>query len=373
MPIDAAKHMSSVLKDTQVQIVFEPRPEGPAPYAGPIDIEVDKESIPITASIDLGKYLGDDTDPCSVVAKIPVGWSFNGYYLAESAVQAIVEQVKKWPLSGSRGHAPKNPEADNFSYPEINVVYVGAVYDESRRAGYLRGYIDPAYPELKRHVRSGLVNRVSTDLLVTEAQATSDGGIAITDCLARSLDFAPRLKNAFDQGVVAQDMIQEDKTSEVINPMNKDEKHPIEDPKPEGEQLDPTSAAEETLESETTSEPTELEVLVASLGADDAARVARLKALLTLDVKAKQDEADALRGQVLKDMIADEDVRALIGRMVPMQPDYDYAKYQVVVKDMLNDPVVQKALSKRADTVFRPSGGANSKNGLAIEVRYNQK
>lgn len=383
MPFDARKHMAPVTRGDTVQMVLEPRPDGPEKYAGPIDVEVDKDTIPITAPVDIEKFLAGDADPCHIVAKIPVGWSHNNYYLSERAVQALVKQIATQGLTAARGHVRKEDEP--YEFPTINAAWIGAIYDAEKRAGYVRGIIDPAYPELKRHIRAGLVNRVSTDLMVLEASPLEGGSVAIVDCIAKSLDFAPRLKNGYQQAVVAQDMTKTDedeqtnhKTAEVIDQMDKlDEPKVTEPTEPvAAEPIAPEPAVEPTPEPEPVPEPepTELETLIASLGADP---VARINELLANEAKLKQAEADALKGKVLKDMVKDEGQRIILGRLLPSDPSYDEAKYGVAVQDMLKDPELQSAFagtSRRADATIKPTGAAPEKKGaLAIAVRYQNK
>lgn len=384
MPFDARKHLQAVTRGDTVQFVLEPRPNGPEQYAGPIDVEVDKDTIPITAPVDIEKFLNGDADPCHIVGKIPVGWSHNNYYLSDRAVQAIVKQIAGQGLTAARGHVRKEDEP--YEFPDINAAWIGAIYDPVKKAGYVRGIIDPAYPELKRHIRAGLVNRLSTDLMVLEAAPIDGGSVAILDCIAKSLDFAPRLKNGYQQAVVAQDMaIPEEAnhtTAEVIDQMPEDK---LEEPKiPEPAEPAPQEApaaeppAEPVPEPEPAPaaepQPTELELLIASLGADP---VARLKELLANEAKLKQAEADALKGKVLKDMVKDEGQRIILGRLLPTDPSYDEAKYGVAVKDMLGDPELQRVFAgtgRRADTTIKPTGTPAQKPGsLAIAVRYQNK
>lgn len=362
-----------------VQMIFEPRPEGPGPtYAGPISITYNWRDIPVAASFDLAKFIAGDDDPCHIVACIPAGWSYNGYYLTDSAVRSIAAQVNEMATTGALGHMPFGA-AGKLAFPEIAAAWIGAIYDEATKTAYVRGIVDPAFPELKRHIRAGLVNRVSTDLLVKAAKPSSDGGLAITEVILRSIDFTPRLKNAFDgQGVVAQDMLEEtNNTAEVIEKMDIAEtevsvpqeptptepiaEEPIAAP-PESQPENPEpvpqpeapAAEPEAAPVPEAAEPTELETLIASLGETPAAR---LRYLIEYEANGRKSEAEALRGQVLQDMVKDPDARALIGRMVQLNPEAGREQYEVEIKDMLNLPEMKNLISGRhADRVIRPQG-----------------
>lgn len=363
--------------ENRYQIILEPKPDGPEQYAGPIDIEYDKESIPITAPVDIDAFLAGDPDPCQIVAKIPVGWSANGYYIAEGCVRDMAKGLASG-LTGGMGHVPKDVEG--YEFPDISAFWVGAIYDEARKAAYIRGYIDPAYPELKRHVRSGVVNRVSSDILVTQSERDNNGNLVFTGCVIRSLDFAPRLRNGFQAPVEAQDMTSaEAGTSihrEVIEQMGSENKDMAVELT--ATEVDPgvVEPGIETPQEPTPSEPTLEEQLrrftdlLAPLGEHPEERI---KELLELEAGIRAKEAQALHEKVVQDLVKGEDARVVMTRLVPMDPSASEETYRQRITDCLSDPALKRVLTGRAaDQPIKASTGAAAANpgNLAIKVSY---
>lgn len=370
--------------NSRYQIILEPKPDGPEQYAGPIDIEYDKDSIPITASVDVEKLLAGDPDPCHIVAKIPVGWSANGYYISEGCVRDMAKGLSAG-LTGGLGHVGKAEEG--YEFPEISAVWLGAIYDEGRRAAYVRGVIDPAYPELKRHIRAGVVNRVSSDIIVTSDERDAEGNLIFTGCVIKSLDFAPRLRNGFQAPVEAQDMAAASSGisihREVIEQMESEKDL-------EKTETAETSTAAEVIEAAPgvvepdVAEPAEPEIkeptleeqvrrftdLLAPLGENPAERINQL---LELEAGIRAKEAAELHGKVMQDMIAGEDARVVMTRLVPMDPKADEATYRQRVTDCLSDPALRRVLTGRsADTPIKTGSGAAPANpdNRVIKVIY---
>lgn len=363
--------------ENRYQIILEPKPDGPEQYAGPIDIEYDKDSIPITAPVDIDAFLAGDPDPCQIVAKIPVGWSANGYYIAEGCVRDMAKGLAAG-LTGGLGHVPKDVEG--YEFPEISALWVGAVYDEAKRAAYVRGYIDPAHPELKRHIRAGVVNRVSSDILVTQNEKDAEGNLIFTGCVIRSLDFAPRLRNGFQAPVEAQDMTSaEAGTSihrEVIEQMDSENKDMAVELT--ATEVDPgvVEPGIETPQEPTPSEPTLEEQLrrftdlLAPLGEHPEERI---KELLSLEADIKAKEAKELHERVVKDLVKGEDARAVMTRLVPLDPAATEDVYRQRITDCLNDSALRRVLTGRAaDQPIKASVGTAASNpgNLAIKVSY---
>lgn len=361
--------------ENRYQIILEPKPDGPEQYAGPIDIEYDKESIPITAPVDIDAFLAGDPDPCQIVAKIPVGWSANGYYIAEGCVRDMAKGLAAG-LTGGLGHVPKDVEG--YEFPEIKALWVGAVYDEAKRAAYVRGYIDPAHPELKRHIRAGVVNRVSSDILVTQTEKDAEGNLIFTGCVIRSLDFTPRLRNGFQAPVEAQDMTSAEAGisihREVIEQMDSEN---VKTDLAETEVAVETAPAAEVVEA--VAEPAEPTLeeqlrrftdLLAPLGADPAGRI---KELLSLEANIKAKEAKELHERVVKDLVKGEDARAVMTRLVPLDPAATEDVYRQRITDCLNDSALRRVLTGRAaDQPIKASTGAAAVNpgNLAIKISY---
>ena len=354
--------------DNRYQIILEPKPEGPEQYAGPIDIEYDKELIPVTAPIDLEKFLAGDTDPCEIVAKIPVGWSANGYYVGEGCVRDMAKGLAAG-LTGGMGHVPKDMQG--YEFPDINAIWVGAIYDETRKAAYVRGYVDPAYPELKRHIRSGVVNRVSSDIIVTSTER--DGSdVIFTGCVIQSLDFAPRLRNGFQAPVQAQDMAGNKDHREVIESME-DEKDPtlkepeIKEPaEPAAPQAEP-DPAEPTLEEQLR----RFTDLLAPLGEHPAERI---NELLAMEEGLNKRTAEELHGKVMQDLVKSEDARVIMTRLVPVDPAADEATLRQRVTDCMNDPALKRVLTGRFADQPVKGGGASASNpdNRACKIRYDK-
>ena len=354
------------------QIILEPKPNGPEQYAGPIDIEYDKEAIPITAPVDIDAYLAGDPDPCQVVAKIPVGWSANGYYIAEGCVRDMAKGLAAG-LTGGMGHVPKDVEG--YEFPEISALWVGAVYDEAKRAAYVRGYIDPSHPELKRHIRAGVVNRVSSDILVTQNEKDADGNLIFTGCVIRSLDFTPRLRNGFQAPVEAQDMSSADAGTlthrEVIEQMDSEnEKTYVSEPAAEAPAAEVVEAVAEPAEPTLKEQLRRFTDLLAPLGTDPAGRI---KELLSLEADIKAKEAKELHERVVKDLVKGEDARAVMTRLVPLDPAATEDVYRQRITDCLNDSALRRVLTGRAaDQPIKASVGTAASNpgNLAIKVSY---
>lgn len=259
---------------------------GGASGAWPLTVEMSPESIPATAPIDVEGFLGGDPDPCQVVAKVPAGWSSNGYFFSEAAVRDIAAKIAKEGATAGLGHIEH--EGIGYHYPPVAVAWVGALYDEARRCAFVRGYVDPGMPDLKRHIRSQVINRVSTDGYA-KMETDTEGRQVLTSFDLVSLDLAPRLRNGTESPIVARDMKHEEVDERLAEEAKDMEKALLEGEA--GEALD-------------------------LLG---SAPLRRVRDLLALEDRVARQEQEALLARVVDELVDGEDARPLVAKLAAVK------------------------------------------------------
>lgn len=301
-----------------------------------LSVEVGPDVIPATAPIDIEGFLAGDADPCQVVAKVPVGWSSNGYFFSEKAVRDIADKISREGATAGLGHI--EPGAVGYEFPPVAVAWVGALYDEAARAAFVRGYVDPAMPDLKRHIRSQVINRVSTDGYA-KMESGEDGRQVLTSFDLVSLDLAPRLRNGTESPIVARDM----KGKEVEDGLSED---------CNGKEAPDAKAAQ----------------VMELLGANPLDRV---RDLLELEEGVKAGRQQEALSKVVDQLVEGEDARPLVMKLAALGGPADEEALTARVKDVLADPAVRRVLDARFTTaspaaVTRPA----ATDGLLVKLNY---
>jgi len=170
---------------------------------------------------------------------------------------------------------------------------VGAIYDEARRAAFVRGYVDPSMPDLKRHIRSQVINRVSTDGYA-RMETDDEGGKVLVSFDLVSLDLAPRLRNGTELPIVARDM--KGKEEADVKAME-EQKERAADAQAEARQDGIGPEAREAL---------------SMLGKEPLVRV---RDLIALEERVKRREQEEALARVVDEMVEGEDARPLVMKL----------------------------------------------------------
>lgn len=315
------------------EFIPPPPDAGMALSAWPIDIYVSPSNIPVTAPIDVDTFLNGDADVCQVVAKVPSGWSYNGWYFKEQAVQDMAESIAGNGITAGLGHI-SDMSAD---FGDIAVVWVGAQYVPEEKAMYARGYVNPDKPEVKRLIRSKVVNRVSPDG-IAQGEIDDNGYLTIDNFNILSLDLVPRLRNGTESGIEARDMLKQESVcaGEVKDELDEANEKVVITEEVSEEKVEKEVAANDELG--------EIRDMLEALGENPAQRLADL---LKLEAEILAKEAEAKLSQAISDMVAGEDAKELVSLMVkPMAGETD-EQIKTRITDCLNDPKVKKILSSR--------------------------
>jgi len=347
---------SGVIRTRDVPSVSYAIPPPPATRswdASPIDINVSPSTIPATAPIGLDAFLAGDNDVCQVAAKVPVGWSYNGWYYTEQAVKDIAYWIGLNGITASLGHVDDKNAPHEFK--DVAVVWVGAQYNEEEKATYARGYVNPERPDVKRLIRSGVVNRVSPDAIMHVHK--DDAGHFIIDSLElMNLDLVPRLRNGTESGIAARDMFNDesDCAGEVNSTLSEENKQPEATaevpPVDNGTEIvaeatdSATPPSTNAEEGQAEGMSIELKDMLGQLGDNP---VERLKSLLGLEAESNARKAEAVFTATLKDMVEGADAQELITLMVKPQAGDTAETVKVRITDCLNDPKVKKILASK--------------------------
>lgn len=320
--------------------------------ASPINIEISPSNIAITAPIDLNAFLAGDMDVCQVAAKVPVGWSYNGWYYTEQAVKDVAYWIGMNGIVGNLGHVEDEKAA--YEFKDVAVIWVGAQYDEIEKATYARGYVNPERSDVKRLIRSGVINRVSPDAIM-HCSKNADGFFVVETLELLSLDLVPRLRNGTESGIAAKDMVNDEsacagEVKETLSEdVNREETAGTGTPEPQAEQhTDPAVGLEGAApDSASPAGPVidaELQDAIAQLGENPAQRI---KGLLNMENIGRMKQAEELFTVALKDMVEGEDAQELVSLMVKPQAGDTRETISARITDCLNEPKLKKILASR--------------------------
>lgn len=159
--------------------------------------EMKAQDIPLAPGVDLEAIKSGDDDPLEVVVEVPAGKSTRGWDYKPESLQAIVEHVNRYTLSGFLGHQKADDVANTFEAPVTH--WVGARMEGTR--AYFRGVVDAAAKDLKRWIRAGRIKQVS--IFGMPKLKTADGETQVIDYKPLSIDWTPLDRSGMPTRIVA--------------------------------------------------------------------------------------------------------------------------------------------------------------------------
>lgn len=147
--------------------------------------EMKPEDIPLAPGVDVNALKAGDTEPMEVVVEIPAGKSKRGWNYKPQALQKIVGEVMSQGLPGFLGH--QKAEDVDTQFPQPVTHWVGGLWKDGK--AFFRGVVDKSAPDLKRWIKSKVVNTVSIFGIPKLLQ--SAGEIEVVDYKALSIDWTP--------------------------------------------------------------------------------------------------------------------------------------------------------------------------------------
>lgn len=338
----------------------EPRGLGPS-SAWPIEIEMSPSEIPATAPIELDKFLAGEDDPCQVIAKIPEGWSYNGYYFTQQAIMDIANTISGNGVTGGLGHVK-----DEMDFGEVAVVWVGALHKPELSATFVRGYVNPERKEVKRLVRSGVINRVSTDGYASFSDPSDERKITTFNVV--SLDLTPRFRNGTESGLAAKDTFHpstEDAEGKEVNETDMTDENKVPTEEQETPSADQTLTDLQARADELEQALADLKDMLKPLGENPKERIANL---LALEEKINEDAAKNVLAEAIADMVEGEDARALVGMLLKPTTGEAIESAKARVQDCLANPELKRLLTSRfADNAPKGNPVKNSEPTLEWE------
>ena len=149
--------------------------------------QVDVNSIPVSQAVDYEALTAGDEHPMEVVVEIPASKSKRGWNYTVEAIKSIVNQVADRTAAGFKGHQKAENVSTEFLDPATH--WIGAIYDESKQAGFFRGYVDPKEKDLRRWIKSKRIKEVS---IFGKMQLKKVAGeTQVVDCDLLSIDWTP--------------------------------------------------------------------------------------------------------------------------------------------------------------------------------------
>jgi len=147
--------------------------------------EMKPEDVPIAPGVDVNALKVGDDEPMEVVVEVPTGKSKRGWNYKPAALQKIVGEAMSQGLPGFLGH--QKPEDVDTQFPQPVTHWVGGLWKDGK--AYFRGVIDKSAPDLKRWIRSKVINTVSI-FGVPKLQQVG-GEINVVDYTPLSIDWTP--------------------------------------------------------------------------------------------------------------------------------------------------------------------------------------
>ncbi|KFN07287.1 MULTISPECIES: hypothetical protein [Paenibacillus] len=306
----------------------------PALIAG----EMQPQDIPLAPGVNLEAIKSGDEDPLEVVVEVPAGKSTRGWNYKPESLQAIVDHVNRYTLSGFLGHQKPEEVANKFDPPVTH--WVGARMEGTR--ALFRGVVDAAAKDLKRWIRSGRIKQVS--IYGLPKLQTVAGETEVIDYKPLSIDWTPLDRSGMPTRIVA--LGEMDEFDEGGTDMGWKELLA---------QLKVKLAAGEVT----------LQDIIAALDADTAAKLelldkvkqalgvtedGQLLASVEQAVKALKDNQQAALGQEVKDAVREkvsgEMAQTLIARMIT--PKQGQTKETIVgeIDSLLADDSIKAMVSQ---------------------------
>jgi hypothetical protein len=302
-----------------------------------ISSEMSVNDIPIAKGVNLDALKAGDDDPLEVVVEIPAGKSKRGWEYTPQVIQKIAGEVASRTATGFLGH--QKPEDIDHEFPAPVTHWVGAKYENGK--AYIRGVIDAAAKDLKRWIKAGRVRQVSIYGIPTLQQAA--GETKVTDYELLSIDWTPLDRAGMNTGIVAMGEM-----ADFIEVKGED-----------------SMTLEETLKQLKQFSPT-MEQVAGEMGwkIDDTAKkavgeiadilgvskdktediVAAVKAARQIQLEAEKVKREATIDKVIGEMVAVEEARPLVKRLINVADNADEEAIRKAVGEMLEQEDIKKAI-----------------------------
>lgn len=168
-------------------------------FSARISGEIQPADIPTAPGVDIDAIKDGDKNSLEIVVEVPSSKSKRGWDYKPQAIKDIVDHVNVHTLSGFLGHQKQENLETEFPTPVAH--WVGASWDDNKKAGYFRGVIDPAAENLKRWIRAKRVKEVSIYGIPKLKQ--SSGETSVVGYKPLSIDFVPIGRPGMPTSIVA--------------------------------------------------------------------------------------------------------------------------------------------------------------------------
>ena len=332
--------------------------------------EISVSDIPVASNIDLEKLKEGDSDPLEVAVEINSGLSTRKWNYLPDTVKKIVDQINERTPNGFLGH--QKPEDIDSEFPDVATHWIGALFRDGK--AFVRGYVDPSMTKLKRLIKSNRVKQVSIFGIPTLAK--QNGETQVTDYQLLSLDWTPLDRNGMPTRVVA---TSEMATLDLFNEFDSIAAHnSSKSSTPGGE----TMTKEEILTTMKSllvtgemkkdeiktligdvDETTKIKDLAKKLNVEPDKLEGEIDRLLGIEQGVEKEKHDKLVEKVLKEKIADETIRGLVGEMLQSGIEDDEKKIASDIEVVLQKDVIKKAIGElHVDGKAPPAGTAGKEN-----------
>lgn len=168
-------------------------------FSAHISGEIQPADIPTAPGVDIDAIKDGDPNSLEIVVEVPSSKSKRGWDYKPQAIKDIIDHVNVHTLSGFLGHQKQENLETEFPTPVVH--WVGASWDDNKKAGYFRGVIDPAAENLKRWIRAKRVKEVSIYGIPKLKQ--SSGETSVVGYKPLSIDFVPIGRPGMPTSIVA--------------------------------------------------------------------------------------------------------------------------------------------------------------------------
>ncbi len=168
-------------------------------FSAHISGEIQPADIPTAPGVDIDAIKDGDPNSLEIVVEVPSSKSKRGWDYKPQAIKDIIDHVNVHTLSGFLGHQKQENLETEFPTPVAH--WVGASWDDNKKAGYFRGVIDPAAENLKRWIRAKRVKEVSIYGIPKLKQ--SSGETSVVGYKPLSIDFVPIGRPGMPTSIVA--------------------------------------------------------------------------------------------------------------------------------------------------------------------------
>ena len=180
-------------------------------FSARISGEIQPADIPTAPGVDIDAIKDGDKNSLEIVVEVPSSKSKRGWDYKPQAIKDIVDHVNVHTLSGFLGHQKQENLETEFPTPVAH--WVGASWDDNKKAGYFRGVIDPAAENLKRWIRAKRVKEVSIYGIPKLKQ--SSGETSVVGYKPLSIDFVPIGRPGMPTSIVATGEMDDESAGEL--------------------------------------------------------------------------------------------------------------------------------------------------------------